>query len=490
MNCPSADQWDLLAMGLLKTESAEQMLTHARACAPCREQLQLARREHTERVRMYEAFDRGHDELRDQLIAALPDEAPQSCRHGWVARGWQRLGGVAMSLNKSAGRRAAALLVPAACIVIAVVVFLTPKQNAFAAALEKLRSASTIVARFQEFINHADEPMLEGRLSMSAGHGMRFDVTMGELPLAQGPGLLNGENAGENAGEDSMTIFREPDGPMIIINPALNLVMRVHGVNELSVDPQRTSPDEFIRKFLEMTGEADRLLGRSVIDGHEVEGFEVSGEKLGLEFGGPYVEDEETEGPAPSDAAARLWIDVNSGLPVRMEVELGVEFLKMHVLGVYDQFEWDVPLEADLFIPEIPEAAREIDLTIPPMTEQTLLDGLRLYAEIGGHYPTSLDPVSVSAGVSMAWASSGRLEIDPEDPASVFETGLVDDCMTVSAACGFCRRLAADGRKPEYFGDIVTPEDAEEVLLRWRLDDGQMRVIYGDLRAETVSAGD
>jgi hypothetical protein len=483
MKCPSANEWDLLAMNVLGADEARHMLAHARSCPVCRERFQTARRQHTERVRMYEAFDRDHDELREQLMAVLPDEPPSS-REGWLARTGHRLGGIAMSLNRSAGRRVAAVLVPAACIVIAVAIFLVPKQSAFAAALERMRSASTIVTRFQEFINDADQPMLEGQLSLSTEHGMRFEVSMGGLPFAQAPGLPSGVDAGVA----SMMIFREPDGPLVVVHPALNLVMRMYGVSELSADPQRTSPDEFIRKFLEMTGEADRRLGRSVIDGHEVEGYEVSGEKLGLEFGGPSSQGAGTDEPAVSGAAARLWVDVSTGLPVRMEVELGVAFLKMHVLVVYDQFEWDVPLEADLFVPEIPEGAREIDLTIPPITEQTLLDGLRVYAEIAGYYPTSLDPVSVSAGLSMAWVASGKLEIDPEDPGSVFNTGLVQDCMTVTVACGFCRQLAADGHEPEYFGDIVTPEDADEVLLHWRLDDSQMRVVYGDLRVETLPA--
>jgi outer membrane lipoprotein-sorting protein len=466
-------------MDVLGGDEARHMLAHARTCSACRECFQTARREHTERVRMYEAFDRDHDELREQLMAVLPEEAPQPARTGWVTRGWHRLGGVTMSLNRSAAARAAALLVPAACIVIAVAIFLAPKQSAFAAALEHMRQAGTIVARFQEFINDADEPMLEGELSLSAEYGMRFEVGMGGLPMGFGDGGMN------------MTLFREPDGPLVMVQPSLNLVMRMHGVDQLSADPQQTSPDEFIRRFLELTGEADRLLGRSVIDGHEVEGFEVSGEKLGLEFGSPASQEEGTAAPALSDAAARLWVDVNSGLPVRMEVELGVAFLKMHVLAVYDQFEWDVPLEADLFVPEIPEGAREIDVQIPPMTEQTLLDGLGLFAEVTGYYPPSLDPVSVTAGLSMAWAASGRLEIDPEDPASVFETRLVQNFMTVTMACTFVQKLAADGHEPEYFGgDIVTPEDADEVLLHWRLDDGQMRVIYGDLRAETLPAAD
>ena len=107
MSCPSAREWDLLAMELLEGEQAERMRAHARSCTACREQFQAARQAHTERIRMYEAFDRAHDEQREQLVAALSDEAPGAFRDGWVQRGWRRLGGVAMSLNKSAARRVA-----------------------------------------------------------------------------------------------------------------------------------------------------------------------------------------------------------------------------------------------------------------------------------------------------------------------------------------------------------------------------------------------
>ncbi len=39
-----------------------------------------------------------------------------------------------------------------------------------------------------------------------------------------------------------------------------------------------------------------------------------------------------------------------------------------------------------------------------------------------------------------------------------------------------------------YHGKSVTSKDADEVLLRWKLDDDEYRVIYGNLNAETVSA--
>ena len=39
-----------------------------------------------------------------------------------------------------------------------------------------------------------------------------------------------------------------------------------------------------------------------------------------------------------------------------------------------------------------------------------------------------------------------------------------------------------------YNGKTVTSRDATKVLLRWRLDDGDYRVIFGDLTAATVSS--
>ncbi len=48
--------------------------------------------------------------------------------------------------------------------------------------------------------------------------------------------------------------------------------------------------------------------------------------------------------------------------------------------------------------------------------------------------------------------------------------------------------LQADGKDPVYNGPAVTAADADKVLLRWKLDDSQYRVIFGDLRIEDVTA--
>ena len=50
----------------------------------------------------------------------------------------------------------------------------------------------------------------------------------------------------------------------------------------------------------------------------------------------------------------------------------------------------------------------------------------------------------------------------------------------------FYAQLVEDGIPVEYHGDSVGALDHGKVLMRWRLDDGRWRIIYGDLRAQTV----
>jgi len=44
-----------------------------------------------------------------------------------------------------------------------------------------------------------------------------------------------------------------------------------------------------------------------------------------------------------------------------------------------------------------------------------------------------------------------------------------------------------NGITPAYYGKTVNPADKDKVLFRWRLDSGEYRVIFGDLRHETVA---
>ena len=56
------------------------------------------------------------------------------------------------------------------------------------------------------------------------------------------------------------------------------------------------------------------------------------------------------------------------------------------------------------------------------------------------------------------------------------------------SAGAFHMRLVQEKREPMYYGETVLPGDGDLILLRWRVDSGEYKVIYGDLREETVSA--
>ena len=66
------------------------------------------------------------------------------------------------------------------------------------------------------------------------------------------------------------------------------------------------------------------------------------------------------------------------------------------------------------------------------------------------------------------------------------QAGIVQLGLEVVGGSMYYMKLVRQGREPEYFGQTVTADDADQALLRWSLDDGQIRVIYGDLRVETL----
>jgi hypothetical protein len=278
-----------------------------------------------------------------------------------------------------------------------------------------------------------------------------------------------------------MSVWSQPDRVTSLLSGPVKtaISLKRSGPESVFGPPQGNRPDEFFQRFLSLSEVADRCLGRSVIEGREVIGYEVSARKLGFEYlQAGAGKDGQVATVAPG---GRLWVDVKTGQPVRLEFETDDSWSGRRVRMVFDQFEWNVPLEDQLFVPDLPPDTRVIEATMPPLTEQTLLDGLRLYASLGHGYPTVLDGSRLTAEVAAGLLAQGKLDRSNPLSAETVQAGL-----TMTQACAFCQKLARDGREPEYFGDQVTPEDSDQVLMRWRLDDGQVRVIYGDLRAETL----
>ena len=84
-------------------------------------------------------------------------------------------------------------------------------------------------------------------------------------------------------------------------------------------------------------------LGKKTVDGILLEGFEFSDKRAMLS-----MEKEKIE-----NVVTRLWVDVKTNLPARVEVDcVWIDDLKINVV-MYDPM-WDVELGPDFFVPKIP----------------------------------------------------------------------------------------------------------------------------------------
>ena len=84
-------------------------------------------------------------------------------------------------------------------------------------------------------------------------------------------------------------------------------------------------------------------MGRTVLNGIEVEGFETTDPKIATDKVDHY-----------EDVKVALWVDVKTWLPVLWEMDMTINE-QMHVFCVLSDFKWDIPVVAHDFEPVIPE---------------------------------------------------------------------------------------------------------------------------------------
>ncbi len=210
------------------------------------------------------------------------------------------------------------------------------------------------------------------------------------------------------------------------------------------------------------------------------------------ELGGVTVAGIEAKGPAVlggilENAVARVWVDVKTELPVRMEMEGKASGGKLQMKIVADAFQWDTALDPALFKPAIPE-----DYTVqamgalPEPTEATLIEALRSFADLtDGRYPTSL--AYITSMREMTEAYFAKHGVKPTKDGGLGQEAL-EMLKCLAAASTLFSQWQQEGKEPVYHGSKVTAKDADAPLLRWNAGDGQYKVIFGDLRVETVDS--
>ena len=295
-----------------------------------------------------------------------------------------------------------------------------------------------------------------GTALISQDHGMKMTVETID------------PNNGERKRQEMYILPRQEI--MLTIKPQKKSYERIKLNDTLieSFQKQCSDPRSMIKKMLscEYTG-----LGQSVIDGIKVEGFQTT--------------DPAYAGSAFGKVDVKVWVDVKTWLPVRSEMFITEEIEDTVLIHrVLDDFQWNVSVDAAEFEPEIPDdyTTRMGDLTVPAFTEETAVKGFRLFADLAGEYPDNL------GGRTFFKELAELLGPTKDLPPNEKYKKLSDVTMPIAGLVSFYQKLVQDKKDPAYFGRLVTPEDADLVLMRWKLSDNECRVIFGDLHAETVTA--
>ncbi|MDI6449601.1 hypothetical protein [Anaerobaca lacustris] len=142
------------------------------------------------------------------------------------------------------------------------------------------------------------------------------------------------------AGEVVNTMYNDCDTKTVILVDHYHKSYVQNTAEERMPDRfQMTDPNSMVQRFLSCK---HRELGRKTIDGVLCEGIETTDPAL---HGG--------ENP-PESLAARIWVSVETGYPVRIEAEYIRDNGQRRFDFVQDQFQWDAELDESIFEPNIP----------------------------------------------------------------------------------------------------------------------------------------
>ncbi|MBE0535216.1 MAG: zf-HC2 domain-containing protein [Phycisphaerae bacterium] len=440
--------------GLLEPGQAEAVTAHIAVCAQCRGEAERLRRVH-ERL----AADGGayaECDIEGAVVDRIVREQTLKLRK--AERPSRRVGLWRIVMNKKFAKVAAA-----AVIVIGVVFgYQMFKQTGgvswaeVAERVARVRAVSyrmTMTMRNMPGMPEGTEVESEMVMLISDDCGMRMKSYTGGKLISAG-------------------YVQSGKQEIILLMPEEKKYTVLRLTDELLKDTRKRNgdPKELINQFLSLEYTE---LGRSEINGITVEGVESHDPRI--------------VGGMSDELLARLWVDVKTGWPVRMTMEIDQES-GVRIEMTTEDFVWDVavdPAEFTAVIPEDYESMGNLKMAGFENGEQ-LVSGLELFAEMsGGRYPRELSVMKLSDefGEIIKSNTTERLKagLEPEEPD-------MQKILEITMMGTFAAMMVQQNRDFVYYGATVSAADAEKVLLRWRLEDDSYRVIFGDLRTEDVSA--
>jgi outer membrane lipoprotein-sorting protein len=494
------------ALGELSEQQSSQVRTHLTECRQCRDELKRleAVLQCAASLQGLSPDEQACQSAKEALLAAVSDEETEEP----IPRRHIRLDFVRRTIMKS---KITKLAVAAAVLIAVLIVF------PFIGGRDTGVALSDVLAKVDQAraYMYAMKMTMTGNMlpapqemtiiaTVSDEYGMRWDM----------------DSADPNTGEKvSQHVYVVPEQKMVVtIIPEKKQYMRMEFDDQLvaKMKQQNNDPREMIKQIMRCKYTE---LGRSVIDGVEVEGWRTT--------------DPAVLGGATADVELTLWVDVENWLPFRSEMDMKMGD-KMHVSGATYDFRWNVPVQASDFKPVIPDDFTPFPgdgMKMPGMTEEAAVEGLRLFAEMTGRYPKGVKLADFTEEISAFMPSLleelKKMKQELGDTTGMTKEELRNAVMKKSMETPFLKKLMegmgdttgmteeefrsklmkksmettfrlqapamfymmlTQGKKePAYYGESVGPDDANMVLMRWKAADNQYRVIFGDLTAGDVT---
>jgi len=389
--------------------------------------------------------DEHRDKLKNQLLNAFPKHRLQPTDQ--PVNVWR-------NFMKSSTARIAAAAVIVIAVFLGLSIFRESSGVAWGEVLNNVQKIQTYINRMKMTVQ-SPEGTNEAEMTFyrSTVYGTRRDS------------YVNGELLSK------LYIPAKGNNGIELVPPAKKYVKAVFTDEQIKEIAEKNDPRAIVKEF--MCCNEYTKIGRKTIDGIEVEGIEVDNEK----FGRTLFE----------RGKGRLWVAVDTDLPVLIELEGTAAGGAIQISMTIDNFNWDPGLQASDFEPVIPPdytLMAEVDLS---GNVDAIIKGLRGFTKITeGKFPTNLDLMTTSKEIKEA-----LIELRKKQGKSLEEQPTkeeMENILSIQGACMFYGNLVKENKDPAYYGSAVSTQDVEKVLMRWKISDDQYRVIFGDLSTRDVNS--
>ncbi len=391
----------------------------------------------------------------------------------------------------------AAAMIIIVVLITGITMFNKTSSFALADVLEHIKQVNAV---FYQQKMSATTPMfgmemnqnMDSKVWMSQDFGMRMDMDVV---------ITTNSNSIDPNGQRNLaqTYLLPNQNQIITIMPGQKQYIRADLDNKqaLAARQQGNDPNLIVEEFLDCNYTS---IGRSTIDGIEVEGFQTTDPNY---QGGMY---------SSGKVDVKLWVDVKTQLPVQMEMDVqmsGQTNMKMH--SVTYGFQWNMPVDASIFEPVIPGDYTSATTGTVQMSydENAVIKGLKLYNDLFEEYPEKLDLAGLTAPLYKLMqklpemAKSDDTEnlppflkkmkeeiegLNQEEQRQKTMDFTMQITTSITGLSTFYTQLVQQKKDPAYYGDKVTPKDYDQVLMRWKVSDNEYRIIFGSLHVETVTA--